>query len=455
MKFKGTLSLLGLLIILVGWVYWSDVRGREERERAADEAGRAIPDDSDTMRRIVLTHPDRRVEAIRGDAGWEFVTPPGIEADSGAWDMLASNVSRIEREATLDSGPESLDLSTFALDVPSLGVEVEFENGMSEAIIFGRENPGGTHRYAKLASSPEVFLVPISWMGMLDREVNDLRDKTILRFEPDAIDRIEIAGSTELSLVRDGDDWALETPLESPAAPDQVSAFLGSLGLARATGFADFEDREPALADTGLDTPRLRITLRDTSGGENLLLIGTQPANQPDSYYARDASRDAVFIINGDIIDDGERPLFDWRDKTIAGFDRSSISSVHLERDGGTIVLAMAEDGWELPGQGPARLETLTRMFSAVEFERVADIIDNPGPLAAYGLDVPRMRVVFEADGGEALAFGFGRETPDGDSVYWKSDAEPEVKVVSREVFERFDVGAEDLLEAADAGAEP
>ena len=51
MKFKGTLSLLGLLIILVGWVYWSDIRGREERERAADEAGRAIPDDSDTRKK--------------------------------------------------------------------------------------------------------------------------------------------------------------------------------------------------------------------------------------------------------------------------------------------------------------------------------------------------------------------------------------------------------------------
>ena len=449
MKFKGTVALFGLLLVLGGWVYWTDIRGREGRERAAEEAALAFPADYENIRRIRLVYPDRSIEGARIDDGWEFVDPPGLEADPSAWDLLASNVPRIVREETIVSEPT--DLETFGLDSPGIELVVELDDGREEEIIFGRENPGGTHYYAKLASSDEIFLAPSSWISTVTKEVNDLRDKSVLRFEQDSIDRIEISGVANVTLSLE-EDWSIVTPIEWPADLTEVSTFLGTVGFARATGFAgeDLTD-----ADLGLDMPRLRIVLHDkVSDGDRVLLIGGQPDNEPDRYFAKDASRDTVFIVEGNIVETSEQPIFEWRDKTIADFDRPRVTAVRFEREGDNFVLAMGGEGWELPDLRPARLETISLMFNAVEFERATAIVDAPGPLGGYGLNPPRLRVVFEADGEELLAFGFGNDTADGDELYWKSETETQVKVVSKDVFDRFDVTAADLLDS-DALAAP
>ncbi len=443
MKFKGTSALFGLLIVLGGWVYWTDIRGREGRERALEQAALAFPVDPENIERIRLDYPDRSIEGMRTDGGWAFVTPPGLEADPGAWDLLASNVPRIAREETIVSGPT--DLARFGLDNPDIEVSLELVDGREEAIVFGRENPGGTHHYARLASSDAVFLAPSSWISTITKEVNDLRDKTVLRFEQDSIDRIEISGRASVALRR-GEAWSLVTPIEWPADSAEVSTFLGAVGFARATGFAgeDIADR-----DLGLDVPRLRIVLHDRETGEDrVLLIGGQPENQTEQYYAKDASRDTVFIVSGNIVEMGEQPLFEWRDKTIAELDRPRVTRIRLEREGDSFGLAMGGDGWELPDLRPAKLEPISLMFNAIEFERATNIIDDPGPLDSYGLNPPRLRVVFEADGERLLAFGFGDDTADGGELYWWSESETEVKIVSKDVYDRFDLTAEDLLEA-------
>ena len=442
MKFKGTAALFATLLVLGGWVYWTDIRGREGRERAAEEATLAFPADYENIHRIRLVYPDRSIEGVRSDAGWDFVSPPGLEADSSAWDLLASNVPRIGRDETIASEPT--DLTAFGLDSPGIEVGVELEDGREEAILFGRENPGGTHYYAKLASRDEIFLAPSSWIPTVTKEVNDLRDKSVLRFEQDSIDRIEISGGANITLSLD-ENWSLVTPFEGPADRTEVSTFLGALGFARAIGFAGEELTD---ADLGLDTPRLRIVLHDNGTDvDRVLLIGGQPDNEPERYFAKDASRDAVFIVGGDIVEISEQPIFDWRDKSIAEFDRSRVTAIRFEREDDSFALAMRGEGWELPDQRSAKLETISLMFNAIEFEPATAIIDAPGPLSGYGLDSPRLRVVFEADSEEILAFGFGDDTADGDGLYWRSETEKEVKVVSKDVFDRFDLTAEDLLD--------
>ena len=445
MKFRGTLSLFGLLLILGLWVYWTDIQGREERERAAEEAGLAFPADFENIRGISLVYPDRSVQGVRGDSGWEFVSPPDLEADRSAWDLLASNVPRIERGETISSEPT--ELVAFGLDNPTIEVGVQLEDGREERILFGRENPGGTHYYAKLASSDEVFLAPSSWISTVSKETDELRDRSVVRFEQDAIDRIEIRGEATVSLRRDeeSDEWLLESPLEWPADFAEVSTFLGAVGFARATGFANEELTDGAL---GFDVPRLRIVLRDSgTDTDHVLLIGNQPDGEPDSFFARDASRETVFIVDSDIVDIGEQPLFDWRDKTIADFERAGVTVIRLERPGDGFVLVRGAEGWELPDRRPAELDAISLMFNAVEFERASDIIDVPGPLDGYGLERPRLRVVFEADGEEVLAFAFGEDTAEGEELYWKSESEAQVKAVSKDVFDRFDVTAQDLLD--------
>ena len=111
MKFKGTASLLAIFVVLGIWVYLTDVRGREEREQATEDAKKVFGVDDEEISRISLIHPDRTVQGIRNETGWEFTSPAGLEADSGEWDLLASNVPRLVRDETISS--ETADLEQY------------------------------------------------------------------------------------------------------------------------------------------------------------------------------------------------------------------------------------------------------------------------------------------------------------------------------------------------------
>ena len=448
MKFKGTASLLTVFVVLGTWVYFTDVRGRDEREQAAEDAKKVFGVDDEEISRISLIYPDRTIQGARNETGWEFISPAGMEADSGEWDLLASNVPRLERDETIFSEPT--DLEQYGLAPPDLRVEIAMSDGRSEEILFGNENPGGSHYYSKLGSSAEVFMSPTGFARTFRKEANDLRDKTVLRFEQGDIDRIEINGSNPRSLVREGDSWSLLTPIETAADSAEVSTFLGAVGFARARGFGE---EGADTSEMGFDEPSLEVILHDSAADSNhVLLIGGQPEDEPEQYFAKDASRDTVFIVDSDIMEKAERGLFDWRDKTLASFDRDDVVSIRLEKADDSLELRKSGEDWLLPDEGRAQWTKVSAMLNALEFERATEIIDSPGPLGGYGLASPRLRVVLGGDGEDVLAFNFGADAEDAGHIYWKSEIESVVKAVSKDVFDRFDLTAEDLLDTSDPG---
>ena len=443
MKFKGTAGLFIVFLALLTWVYFTDVRGREGREQASEDAGRVLPVDDEAISGISIIYPDHTITGVRTDTGWEITVPPGIEADSGEWDLLASNVPRIERDETLSS--ESTDLGQYGLADPALRVAVTMSDGATHEVLFGDENPRKIYNYAKLASNHEVFLAPSSWLRIFRKEVNELRDKTILRFEQDDIDLLEISGQNSLRVRRADEEWSIEAPIQTAADQGEVSTFLGSIDFARATGFADAETNT---VTTGLDYPAIRIVLHDQANDQDhVLRIGAKKEDDANHYFVQDESRETIFVVNADIFEKSTRPTFDWRDKTIASFDRDDVLSILLRKDGDQLALRKSGDDWLLPDGRRAQFGKVSSMLNGLEFARATKIIDSPGALSSYGLADPQFRVVLSGDGGEILAFVFGADADDGDSIYWKLEEGSAVKVVSKDVFDRFDVTIEDLIE--------
>jgi hypothetical protein len=429
---------------LGAWVYFTDIRGRELREAEEEAAGKLLPVEAAQIVELRLIHPDRSVIASRTGAGWEFVSPEGYEADQEEWDTVAGNVGRIDLNETVASA--SSDLAPYGLDEPRLRLGVRLADGRDEEVLFGAENPQGTFHYVKLASSDEVVLAASTWMGLFDKTPNDLRDKTILRFEQDDIDSIVVSGQDRLTVRRDAGDWQLEEPIASPADSQQVSTLLGAIDFARASGFVDPGAGEQ---DTGIESPAWRILLAERdSGSEHELLIGGPVPDNPGQYYARDTSRAPVFLIDSQIADLVSAPVLDWRDKSIVELDRAGVGSIEIARAGGIAALEIRKAGeeWVLADGRPTEFGQVSGMLSALEFGTATGIIDAPGGLADYGLDDPPLRIVLRsAAGGLLLDAAFGAEAADADHVYWKTADQSQVRVVSRDLYDRFDVTAEDL----------
>lgn len=434
MRFKGTAVLFAVFAALAGWVYWTDVRGREGRERREAAARRILDVDADAIVELRLTYPGRSIAARRAGAGWEFIEPPGLEADPAAWDTAAANIGRIDRDDTVAA--DAADLAVYGLDPPAVRVSVHLEGGTVEEIHFGNANPRGAFRYAKLSSNPEVFLAASSWASLFEKSTTDLRDRTVLRFDPDSVESIEVRGANPLRIVRDPEGWRLSAPIDARADDGQVDALLSAMQFARARDFAD---------DAELEAPAWEIELN--AGERAHVLLLARPAQElQGAIHARDASREPVFVVDPEIARILAEPLLAWRDRRIAIFDRAAVGGLAISSADDSITLRRSDENWRTTNSVPVDGTRVSAMLDALEFEEAVDIVDVPAATAAFGLDNPRLRVVLTDAGGAALVQGaFGAEAGGADRVYWRSGGDAAVKVVSRGVFDRFDVTEAEL----------
>src|SRR2546422_669146 len=341
MKFKGTAALFIVLVVLGAFVYFTEYRGKEERQKQQESKKKAVQVEQKDITEISLIFPDRTISGVKkGEKQWQITSPAGLEADSDEWDQLAANFARVVRAESVAENTQ--DLTPFSLKDPAVHSSFQF---------------------ARAASLPDP-------------------------------------------------------PVDAKTA--------------------------------GLDPPAMRITAHDGKAkADRTLLIGKTSEN--DKYYAKDASRDTVFIIEKEIPDKARRPVFDWRDKTITKLDRDKIEQIEVLR--GAEKSSIKKDGsdWKLPDGRKLQWDKVSAMLNTLEFEKAKDIIDMPKVLSTYGLDKPRLEIVFRQGSNDLARIAFGSESKSPEGIYAKTSDGPAVKVITKSIFDNFNVKVEDLVETPPA----
>ncbi|HYR88746.1 MAG TPA: DUF4340 domain-containing protein [Terriglobia bacterium] len=447
MKFKGTFGLFIVLLVLGSFVYFSEFRGKDARQKQEESKKKAVQVEQKDITEISLIFPDRTITgAKKGEKQWQMTSPAGIEADSEEWDQLASNIARVDRAETVAENPQ--DLTAFGLKDPALKVQAKLADGKTIEILFGGDNPKKTSSYAKASTSNDVFLTSSASKGLFTKTVSDLRNKRVLELQAADVDALKILdGGKELEVQKSGENWLLKKPVDTPADSGEISSFLSSVQFARASSFPE-TPVDPKTA--GIDPPAIRITAHDGKAkADRILLIGKTA--ETGKYYAKDASRDTIFIIEKEIPDKARRPVFDWRDKTVTRLDRDKIEQIEVLR--GSEKSSVKKDGpdWKLPDGRKLQWDKVSAMLNTLEFEKAKDIIDMPKALSTYGLDKPRLEIVFRQGSNELARIAFGSESKSPEGIYAKTSDGPAVKVITKSIFDNFSVKVEDLVETPPA----
>ena len=444
MRFKGTTILFILLVILGGYVYFTEYRGKEERQKQEESKKKAFPVEQKDISEITLTYPDHTLTAVRkGEKQWEITSPAGIQADSDELEQLASNIPQINRDDTV--GQNAQDLTPFGLKEPPVKLSAKLKDGKQLEIVFGSDNPKKTFTYAKLGGSNDVFLTGSNWAKTFTKSVSDVRNKKILEFETDDIDGVKITeGARELEAQKSGDNWQLKKPVDTKGDSSEISSFTSSIRFAKAQSFPD----PPVDAKTaGLDMPAMTITFHDGKAKtDRVLLIGKTV--ETGKYYARDASRDPIFIIDKEIPEKAKRPVFDWRDKSITKVDRDKIDKIEIQRGSDTITFLKAGPDWKLQDGKKVQFDKVSGMLNELDFEKAKDVIDMPKALASYGLDKPKLEVALRQGSTDLEKVQLGGDSKMPEGIYIKTADSPAVKVVSKDLYDRFNVKPEDVVEA-------
>ena len=80
----------------------------------------------------------------------------------------------------------------------------------------GTKTPTGSDMYARVDGEKKVFLVQSYLDSTFNRKPFDLRDKKVLNFDREKVDRVEIADGDKLvALAKTGADWRVAAPVEA------------------------------------------------------------------------------------------------------------------------------------------------------------------------------------------------------------------------------------------------
>jgi len=475
-----TAGILFLVAAALGaFVYFYEIRGEQARQEAEEAEKRLFagvePEDVEWIALRTTDGREARLER-REEGGWTLVEPLRFPADEFTADGMASALARLASEQRIEEpqGPEVYGLA----EAPP----VRFGAGGEEhAVRIGDKTPVGGNSYVGVEGKEPVFAVPTYSTTALAKALSDLRDKRILDFDREAIERIALDWpGGGVTLAKGDEGWRLTSPLEARADATTVDELLADLSFLRAEGFVD---DPPPPEETGLAEPALRVALA-TGEGEDARRFEMAVGGERDGDRLVRAGEESLYRIASERLADFPREVVAYRFKQLAKFvstDATRLEMVFRDEAGEPVPVTATrgEAGWtgepEPIAAGKAGL-----MISELSRLRADDILADAlgeDERAAYGLAPPRaeFRVYGAAEEGEGEAEGEGEPAllaevhlgvlrgddgvvarrPDRPEVYLLDYGVAEYLPVSLQAFRNRFVSEAEPEEPAAAEAEP
>ncbi len=169
-------------------------------------------------------------------------------------------------------------------------------------IIFGERGPTNNVAYAMFKGRPEVYRVHSDLKKEVSKDAYDLRDKTILDFDPVKMRRLEIVkkGMSRVIVEQNQQKWNLLEPAQGRASQAKVLEYLYAIKNGEIKAFAD--ENPTDLAPYGLSSPMLQLTIyQEQKEMPYILTIGDKDRAKR-AYFARVNQVKKVFDVEEDMV---------------------------------------------------------------------------------------------------------------------------------------------------------
>ena len=235
---RGTRSTLLLLLVFVSlgsYVYFVELNRDPSSETPPNE--QLFDWSADDITSLVIESGDQNTEIIRDrtNDNWRVQSPVETTADNSQVSSITAALESLEIRRIVEE--TSIDLSPYGLNDPSvrIGIIVSAEEEPEpQQLLIGDLTPTGDDRYAKLSDSSRVILVASNLNSTFGKSTFDLRDKAILNFETDDVDRFEITNKKgTVSFAKSFNNWRVSQPWTVRADFSTVQGTVGRLNTGR------------------------------------------------------------------------------------------------------------------------------------------------------------------------------------------------------------------------------
>jgi hypothetical protein len=270
--------------------------------------------------------PEIEIDKVGGK--WTIVQPAHYKADAQAVRGMLSSLSNARISEFINDHPT--DLKPYGLDKPRIQLSVYSGKGEArQSLDVGTVVPGVGKEgyYVQRGETPAVYTIHNWLFADMDKDLGDLRDRTVLAFEPSDVHQIKVTDGAKSFVVsrQPAGKWTVSGDAKGAVDPVKVEQFMDHLRTLRGNHIVT--DTPADLSKFGLSAPQEEIVLLGNDGkplgSVKLAKIERHNDNnnlnplQRTDYYAMSSAAPTVYSLYSYDFDDLNR-VVQGIDTTIA-----------------------------------------------------------------------------------------------------------------------------------------
>ena len=421
MRFKGTAVLAAVFIGIVFYYFLIDLPSEKRKKEEKDRSEKVILFDSENVKIISFIKGETTITLKRlGTDEWQMTAPIDAKGDAPAVSSFLSFLKNLNFTRVVEESPK--DLIPFGLNTPSLKIILSMDNGETKGVRVGDDHPMGNKVYLARLNGSRVLTAGVT-RNRLDREVHDLRDKTILDFKTPQITKVElIRNGKTLSLEKNEESWEVsEEKITAEGNESEITNLLNTIQAARIEQF--IEEQPEQLTSYGLNNSKLTVKLTTSQKNEPItLFIGKKSAH---GFYAKTPLKENIFVINQSLFDTlNNRELVDFLNKSLVDFNDDDLVKVTLRMDDGSVDLIRDKKDlqkWTMvkPVNMKANTATINSLLFDLKNVRIVEFITTHTKNSkTFNFEQPEKEINLTYKNGKTWALKLGNQTSSQDHYF-------------------------------------
>ena len=342
MRIRGLLVAVVLLAALGVGLYFSNKdKAAEAAKPPADAPPKILALTEGDITKVTLKKKGADETVLeKANGKWQITAPKPYPADQDTASQLVASTANVSGDRVVED--KASNLSAYGLNTPMLEVDITGKGGKVSKLKIGDDTPTNSGSYAIVDGDPRVFTVASYVKTGVDKSLNDLRDKRLLRFDQDKLSRVElIAKKQDIEFGRDKDQWQIVKPKPLRADGLQVDEMLRKLKDAKMDLTLSDDDAKKAAAGFASGTPVATVKLTDPSGTQEIEIHKNK-----DDYYAKSSVAPGVFKTTPELGAGVDKALDDFRNKKLFDFGFNDPGKIQMHANGKSFDFQKGGDDW-------------------------------------------------------------------------------------------------------------
>lgn len=276
---------------------------------------------------------------------WNLVKPIRTQADARLITYVIQELRTLQVTRFVTDDPKA-DLEPYGLTAPALDLSLVDGTNRVLQFQFGNTSTNDPAQiFARLVPQNSVVLIPKLLADLLRQPHTTFRDRTLVSFNPAAIDRIEAVMNKRddqqtFAVQRNSRGaWQIAEPFQAAAEPASIKRFLNSLSKIEIIEFT--KDVVTDWSAYGLEQPARQYTLMshqsNSTGVTSRVLARIEFGDENiDKIFARRGAEKSVYAVSlGDLLK-LPQSAFEFRSRRIWNFASSNVVSISVTQFGET-----------------------------------------------------------------------------------------------------------------------